>query len=94
MYDDVRLKSEDEGADRYERLQKVGVQKGSEYDTIHQAIPDGAKAGDYQPLEQAGMVEAVYHTLGMGGEGGAENVGYEALQRKTMNEDIYQVIMS
>lgn len=92
----MRLKSQDEGADRYERLQKFGAQKESEYDTIRPAVPDGAKEGDYQPLEQAGMTEGVYHTLGMEGkegkEGRAATGGYEALQRKKMKEDIYHAI--
>lgn len=89
----MRLKSQDEGGDRYDRLQKFGAQKESEYDTIHPAVPHGAKEGDYQPLEQAGMTEGVYHTLGMGREkGGAAMGGYETLQRNTMKEDIYHII--
>lgn len=93
MYEDVRLKSQDEEADRYERLQKLGIQKESEYDTIQTAVPGGAKEGAYQPLKQAGMMEEVYHTLEMKkGEDRAAKGEYEALQRKTMNEDIYHII--
>uniref|UniRef100_A0A674MYF0 Uncharacterized LOC105419384 n=1 Tax=Takifugu rubripes TaxID=31033 RepID=A0A674MYF0_TAKRU len=94
LYEDVGLKLQEGGADRYERLQRFGAQKESEYDVIHQADPDGAKKeGHYEPLAKAGMDEGVYHTLGMeGGGGGAAAGGYEALQRKTMKDDTYHSI--
>lgn len=94
VYEDVGLKLQEEGADRYERLQRLGAQKESEYDTIHQADPDRVKKeGHYEPLAKAGMAEGVYHTLGTeGGGGGAAAGGYEALQRKTMKDDTYHSI--
>lgn len=94
VYEDVGLKLQEEGADKYEKLQRSGAQQESEYDTIHQADPDrGKKDGHYEALEKAGMAEAVYHTLGMeGGGGGAAVGGYEALQRKTMKDDTYHSI--
>lgn len=93
MYEDVGLQLQ-EGRDRYERLQRFGAQKESEYDTIHQADPGRAKKeGPYEPLAKAGMTEGVYHTLGMeGGGGGASAGGYEALQRQTMKDDTYHRI--
>lgn len=94
VYEDVGLKLQEGGGDRYERLQRLGTQKESEYDTIHQADPDRAKKErHYEPLAKAGMAEGVYYTLGIEG-GGPEQQGggYEALQRKTMKDGTYHSI--
>ncbi|XP_067432412.1 uncharacterized protein [Thunnus thynnus] len=89
IYEDMPLRSRDEGGDKYEQLQTVGG-KEREYDTLQTETQGRKKEGEYEGLKKEEMKDGVYHTLGM--EGGAGGGGYEALKKEGMKEGEYHTL--
>ncbi|XP_041818688.1 uncharacterized protein LOC121624831 [Chelmon rostratus] len=93
IYEDVALKSQDKGDDKYESLQQPrGAQREAEYDTLRpEATDSGKKDNNYEPLKKGEMKEGVYHTLGMEGAAGGAG-GYEALRKEEMKAEVYHTL--
>ncbi|XP_042254057.1 uncharacterized protein LOC121887385 [Thunnus maccoyii] len=89
IYEDMPLRSRDEGGDKYEQLQTVGG-KEPEYDTLQTETQGRKKEGEYEGLKKEEVKDGVYHTLGM--EGGAGGGGYEALKKEGMKEGEYHTL--
>lgn len=90
MYDEVELRSRDEGDNKYEALRD---RREQEYDTIQPVQDSVKKEREYQELRKGEMKEGVYHTLKM--EGGAGGTGgYEALKRQGGTEEVYHTLQS
>eukprot|EP00064_Thunnus_orientalis_P001351 superscaffoldBa00000091_g1354 len=83
IYEDMPLRSRDEGGDKYEQLQTVGG-KEPEYDTLQTETQGRKKEGEYEGLKKEEMKDGM--------EEGAGGGGYEALKKEGMKGDEYQTL--